>query len=460
MMKKIQLSFIIGFVSLFFSMNGFAQTEQDTSRLVKIDRNGPKYGSDSAECVLQLSLYREYYKNYKRTKNKQYLDDAVKPWRWVFANCPMATQNLYIDGAVIYKYLIRKEKDKALKDKLIDTLMLIYDRRVEAFGRKGYVLGRKGADHMKYRPKEIENTYKIFEESFALEKNKTKSAVLYYYFTITIKMVENSKIDTSTIVEVYDKVSSAAEYNILKGGKKKKQYEDALTNIENSAGKWLNCKDIIRIYSTKFEETPEDLELLKKITNLLDKKDCTESDLFFNALTNRNKIEPSAQSAYLLGKLNATKEQYTEAINYLNEAISLYKDTINKANSYYFICNVNLAKKQYSSARANALKGLALTPNDGRFYLIIGNAYAQSASSCGDNELTSKVAYWAAVDKFIKAKQVDKSEKTISDANKSINTYSKYFPEQETLFFYNMKDGDSYVVKCWINETTKIRVKK
>ncbi|MCF8297926.1 MAG: tetratricopeptide repeat protein [Saprospiraceae bacterium] len=460
-MNKIRLNFIIGLVSLFFlSSISFAQTKKDTSLLVKIDRNGPKYGADSNECIIQLSLYREYYRNYTRTKEPQYLNDALKPWRWVFANCPMSTQNLYIDGAVIYKHRIGKEKNKAVKDKLVDTLMLIYDRRIEAFGREGYVLGRKGADHMQYRPSEIEKTYKIFNDAFELEKNKTESAVLYYYFTTTIEMVEKSKLDTAAIVEVYDKVSSAAEYNISKGGKSQKNFEGALSNIETIAGRWLNCKDIIRIYSLKFKETPNDLELLKKITNLLDKKDCTDSDLFFKALTNRNKLEPSAETAYLLGKLNAKKELYAEAVKYLNEAISLYDDSLKKANAYYLLGNVNLAMKQYSTARTNALKGLAITPKDGRFYIIIGNAYAQSASSCGDNELTSQVAYWAAVDKFNQAKQVDNSEDIINIANSLINSYSKHFPDQSTVFFYTLKEGDSYLVECWINEKTTVRIRK
>ena len=143
----------------------------------------------------------------------------------------------------------------------------------------------------------------------------------------------------------------------------------------------------------------------------------------------------------------------------LEATISLYDDTAKKANVYYLIGNINLAQKQYSSARANALNGLALTPNDGRFYIIIGNAYAQSAGSCGDNDLTSKVAYWAAVDKFNQAKQIDSNEDVIKDANSLINTYSKYFPDGNTVFFYKLKEGDSYLVECWINEETTIRVR-
>jgi hypothetical protein len=46
------------------------------------------------------------------------------------------------------------------------------------------------------------------------------------------------------------------------------------------------------------------------------------------------------------------------------------------------------------------------------------------------------------------------------DADKRIKTYSVYFPPTEVLFFYNMNEGDSYTVGCWINETTTVRAAK
>lgn len=49
--------------------------------------------------------------------------------------------------------------------------------------------------------------------------------------------------------------------------------------------------------------------------------------------------------------------------------------------------------------------------------------YASSAASCGgSDEIASRVGYWAAVDKFIKARSVDPS--VADDANKGIDTYS------------------------------------
>ena len=42
---------------------------------------------------------------------------------------------------------------------------------------------------------------------------------------------------------------------------------------------------------------------------------------------------------------------------------------------------------------------------------------------------------------------------------KEIATYSKYLPTIENAFFYKVKEGSVYQVGCWINESTKVRLK-
>ena len=84
--------------------------------------------------------------------------------------------------------------------------------------------------------------------------------------------------------------------------------------------------------------------------------------------------------------------------------------------------------------------------------MLIGDLYAESAKKCGNNDLTSKVAYWAAVDKYIQAKKAD--PEMAAALNKRIAIYKAHFPTTETMFFYNIKAGDKYKVPCWINELT------
>lgn len=93
----------------------------------------------------------------------------------------------------------------------------------------------------------------------------------------------------------------------------------------------------------------------------------------------------------------------------------------------------------------------------GKAYKLIGDVYA-SERNCGSNDFEKKTVYWAAVDKYIKAKQVDPE---LTDAmDNLISTYSQYYPSKEDIFFYDLKVGDSYTVGCWINERTTVRDRK
>ena len=84
--------------------------------------------------------------------------------------------------------------------------------------------------------------------------------------------------------------------------------------------------------------------------------------------------------------------------------------------------------------------------------------YAASADACGTDEISKKAAYWAAVDKYYRAKSIDPSLEQV--ANERIYSYSRAFPALERLFFHDLKEGDSYTVGCWINETTTVRSSK
>ena len=100
-----------------------------------------KWGNDSISCITNLSLFREYY------KQKNY-DDALNPWRWVYRNCPKSSGNIYKNGPSIIKAAMKKDSEN--RDLYVDTLMQIYDQRIQYFGKEGFVLGRKGSDLINY----------------------------------------------------------------------------------------------------------------------------------------------------------------------------------------------------------------------------------------------------------------------------------------------------------------------
>lgn len=432
-----------------------------TGSLVELERpdKGPKYGKDSVTCVVNISLYREFFKQWKNSgyKADRAAHDAIVPWRWVLLNCPMGTENTYIDGAKIMEYRIGKEKDDARKLLLIDTLMMMYDQRIEYFGKEGYVLGRKGVDLYQYRPDAFAEVYSTLKRSVELEGTKSASAVLVYYFRATLAMLEAQKIDISEALDVYNQIEGITEYYVKQGGTKAEGYAQAWTNIELSGGTVFGCNELVPSFTRKLEAEPDNIDLLRKITTMLDAKSCTDSEVYFKATLKLYQLEPTPESAFLIGKMYYKRGEYGNAARYLSQATEM-SDTSDLADNYLLLATTYLHQQQYSNGRSAALNAARLRPGDGRPYLLIGDMYAASANDCGDNKLTKKVAFWVAVDKYYRAKAVDPSLE--SEANQKIGTYSAYFPVMEDIFFYGLKEGDSYTVGCWINETTTVRAVK
>jgi tetratricopeptide (TPR) repeat protein len=411
--------------------------------------------SDSLMCREQLSLYREYHK----IKLYAY---ALPHWRWVFFNCPSLTQNIYIDGIKIIGTRIEEAKDDSLRYKLIDTLMMVYDQRIKYYGREGYVLGRKAVDALTNNPAMAEQAFPWLARSVELQGNNSEGAVLVYYLTTAIQLASTNAIDKSEIFNVYDKAITIAEQKITEAASDEKtltSWVNVKANIEMLIEPHASCADLVGIYGKKFQESPNDTALLRNITTILDRKNCTEEgDLFYKAAGNLHKLLPGAQSAYLMGRLSIQNNDLNSAATYMQEAAELYTDTVDKIKALYALAGIYSNTRNFTQARNTAQKIIQLNPNEGKAYIIIGDLYAMSAGMCDADDLGGKTVFWAAIDKYIKAKSVDGSVE--SQANEKIAQYVKYYPPTSDLFFRDMQEGESYTVGCWINETTTIRGSK
>jgi len=409
-----------------------------------------KYGENPETCKRDLSEYIEF------VKQKNYLD-ALPAWRRVYNQCPASSKSIFINGPKIYKKLIKIEKDEAKKMLYLDTLMQVYDKRIKYFGQEGNVLGRKGRDLYKYNKKgAYEEAYGYLFKSVELSKEKSQVAVLQSLMSASARMYKTKKIDAGQVVQNFSTISDILTQ--LEGiNKEKPKKLEQIKKVQGNVGTIFiatgagSCDVLIAHFTPKFEAAPTDVELLKTITKYLDKGDCTDSKLFFDASENLYKAEPSAQAAYNLAKMAAKKKQFSKASEFYKKAIELTEDNETKANYYYELAIISSSSP--ATSRTYAKKAAALKPNWGKPYILIGKLYA--SSGCGDDKFTKSSVFWAAVDQFVKAKSVDAS--IAGEANKLIAEYKKYFPGKEDAFAYNVTEGSEVKIECWINTTTKAR---
>ncbi len=219
-----------------------------------------------------------------------------------------------------------------------------------------------------------------------------------------------------------------------------------------------NCETIETIFGPQLAANTGNLDWLKRVNRLLAKGDCGDAELFYKSSEYLHAIEPSSSSAFGLAKMYMKTQDMDKAIGYYQEAIELEEDNASKATYYYYLSLVYMSQKNYTQVKSNALNATQLRSDWGAPYILIGKAYAATAKSYGSKEIEHKSVYWAAVDKFKKAKTVD--PEAAKDANEMIVLYSQYFPNTEELFFENMTEGDAYKVGGWINENTTVRAKK
>ena len=71
--------------------------------------------------------------------------------------------------------------------------MMIYDKRIQFFGKEGYVLGRKGSDLIKYVPDRFEQAHAILSKSIDLQGDQSEAGTLLAYFKATTMMEKNSE---------------------------------------------------------------------------------------------------------------------------------------------------------------------------------------------------------------------------------------------------------------------------
>lgn len=414
-----------------------------------------KFGKDSLSTLRNASIYIEF------SKQKNY-EGALKAWRYVFKNAPAYQLNTYVYGEKIIAHMFNKTKKKAY----LDTLMMVYDQRIKYFGDdkrypEFYVLGKKGADLVKYSRNDntmLKQGFTTLMKSFELGGKRTHfitSQILIYTGANLYKRGDMSK---SELVNLYLKVNELLTSQI-KTTKKPKQYIDAQEKI---TGIFLDTgvadeETLCEILSIKFKEAPEDENNLEEILSLLRKGGATDSRLYSEVSEAMYKINPNADAAYALFVYFARKKDKAMSYKYLLESIDKAKTKEQKVEYNKTLATLKLAQQDFKGAKQAALNMLRANPKSGEGYIMLGKAYAYGAKTYSDELFDIHTVYWVAVDKFIQARNVDASVAT--EAKDLERQFSAYFPSKEEAFMRSITSGNEVKLGGWINETTKARFK-
>ena len=410
-----------------------------------------KFGLDSLQTIQNASIYTEFVKqkNYK---------DALPAWRYVFLNAPAFQLSTYTRGEDIMTDMFITTKNPAY----LDSLMMVFDQWIKYFGDhpkygEGWALGKKGAKLSVLGGKDVETQKKAFgylAKSFELEGQKTHPLTIKHMFFNATELVKKDAITRDEYLGWYMKLS---EY-IDKGMQHKPdEFKELKANVDGmffDAGV-ADCETLNKLLTPKFEAAKEDVANLKEIASLLRRSECVDLPLYMQVAENLYKVDPSAEAAYSLAIMFYKRQEYDKMENYLKEAIDKSTDNAAKADYYLRMTQLKLRQQQYQAVKANAMEVLKLNPNSGEAYKALAQAYALSSDKYGADDFDHSSVFLVAVDKLIRAKQVDPS--MAKEIDELIANYSQHFPDKSEAFFRGVSEGAKVQIGSWINETTTAR---
>jgi tetratricopeptide (TPR) repeat protein len=436
---------------------------------------------NSSEVILKTheELVREQNKDYMNSyslyntdKDEKKMESALTHWKEIYNKYPASSKNVYIHGAQIYESLIENAKTDEEKDKLLDELMKMYDKRIKYFKESGYVLGRKATSLLEYKitsrnnPVEgqeltdvLKKAYEWLNTSISEQGVNAELPTLVLFMNTTISLYRLGELPKETVVKNYDSTNKVLD-NIISENKDPERVKSAKEvvkpYIEEKFGESgaADCEAMVNIYTPQFEQNSEDAEFIKTMLKKL-RRVCDDNELLEKATVKLYQLDPSAEAAFNMAHSYFVKDDIANAKKYYLQAIEQETDKTLLATYYYEYAAVLYGKdRNFQEAREMVKKAISADPTFCKAYMLLGDIYVAASSTFSNDNFEKGTVYWVAVDYYNKARTYDDCS---VDAAKKASEYRKGFPNKEEGFMREIQEGKPYKVEGWINETTTAR---
>ena len=424
------------------------------------------------ECTIKYNLFKGDY------QSKKY-DDAFVNWMFLMDNCQKLSINTYKLGDKLAQI---RFKDAADKTEAAALVKRVYQQRLENFPTKdpAKVHSDYATFLVKNKLASDDEVFEILQLAYSIDPNRMSVKNIYRYF----QGITDANKDTNPqkVFDTYDDVLESVGEKLIDYAKKLKVLNDkveagqeldkkekrnlraytinskALGQVESGLDQIIivlsTCDRLIPLYERDFEINKTNAKWLKRAVSRMFNKECTDDPLFEKLAIAYAEASPSADAYSFVAGVLAKKGDVSGAEEMRMKAFELETDLFKKANFKLKFAQSAKKRGQKSKARQLAREAISLNPNMGRAYLFIASLYATSVNSCGTNEFEKRMTYVAAYNKAVKASKVDPSMSSV--ARKFIRNYKANFPSKKVIFTEGVKEGDTFKVKCWINESVKI----
>ena len=443
------------FIGLAFAFVASSVSAQDFS-----DPQYAKWGEtpeQRKENILASTFLKEELNNRNYPQATIYLQQLLE-------RCPGASENTYANGIRLYKQKINRARSMAEKNVYVDSLLLLYDIRLEYFGAhpkrgKAYILDRKAREHLTYRESDREGVRSDFEAAIAaqVEVNGTADPELVaIYFKNLCDDYTNDVVDAMTIVNAYEENSKYFANIDASQAEFKNQFETCF----GTSGA-ASCENLQKIFEPKIAANPNDESLLAHVFSLMSKANC-ESDFYVTVAEQYYAVNQQSSVAMLLAQIFQNKKDFVRASRYLREALA--KETVAEEREKLLarIGILEMTANNYAEAVKAFKESINIDErdDDGLALYFLAQCYVAGSKNCS-SELAKHAIYWLAYDlvqKSIPLLEVTDAS-VATNAKNLAKSYRSVFPTAEECFFAELKEGSNYTINCGLAKglTTKVR---
>ena len=165
----------------------------------------------------------------------------------------------------------------------IDELMAMYDQRIQYFGEAATVKAMKAYDLSVLRPDAIKEVYEIYSDAIATNSHQLDENYVTLYFKATVDYVRAGFADPTLVIDNYDIASDLLDSLLTLNVEADDSVNAAkirtyIASVESVFAPYASCDQLNEIYQKKFENDPNNVAMLKKITGIMIKKGCTENN--------------------------------------------------------------------------------------------------------------------------------------------------------------------------------------
>lgn len=456
------------------------QTAETPTELTEPETAGPSTTTPQDEQLSSCTKFTDIpngdqmetnYVLYRDFLRAREYERAYDLWQKVYEAAPAADgrrNTVFADGIRFYERFISQTQDQNLIEGYVDTIFQIYDRIQECYPEGGYIAGRKAFDlYYKYPNREDSMTvFNLFKEAVDTDGEKVPDFVINPMAALLVDLYRTDRIDQAT-AEKYGKfLLQVVEEGVAEcKGSACERWEiiqaytpQRLEYFETIRG-FYDCDYYVEKYYPEFVDKPDDCDVIRTVYSRLKWGGCGEGNEQLAEVTAAgNQNCRTTGTGKVSQAYEALREgQYRQSIDLFLQAAEDTEDADRKGTFLLTVAKIYYSHlKNFSRARQYALQAAQFRTNWGEPYLLIGRLYASSGPLCGPGRgWDSQVVVWPAIDMWQRAKRVDSS--VSAEANEYINRYRQYMPSREDVFQRNLKEGDSFTVGCWIQETTTIR---